>query len=107
MVLTDAVGSESQSKADYDRAYRQWEIDSRLIESRLQAYYPGEPLAKGWDQISKGVGDLYANSQTGSRLSGEAREKYLDEFGKGRNALFGQVDELNSKILNTPIAVFH
>jgi hypothetical protein len=59
------LGAESQSEADYDRAYRQWEIDSRLIGSQLQAYYPNDPLAKDWDQLSKDITDFYAGSEAG------------------------------------------
>ena len=92
------LGAEGQSQADYDRAYRQWEIDSRLIGSQLQAYYSNEPLAKDWDQLSKGITDLYAGSQAGYSQA---------EFLKRKNALFEQTDNLNNKILNTPIAVFH
>jgi hypothetical protein len=101
------LGAEGQSQADYDRAYRQWEIDRRLIESELQAYYPEEGLAKDWARISSGVTDLYVGSQEGSSLSGEERESYLAEVERRQNALFEQADELNSSILNTPISVFH
>jgi hypothetical protein len=92
------LGAESQSQADYDRAYRQWEIDRRLIGSQLQAYYPQEPLAEDWDQISKGVTDLYRGSQAGYSQS---------EFLRRKSALLEQTDELNSKILTTPIWVLH
>jgi hypothetical protein len=92
------VGAESQSQADYDRAYRQWETDSRLLGSQLQAYYPNEPLAKDWAQLSKGVTDLYRGSQAG----------YSEEdFAEKKNTVFEQTDELNSKILSTPIGVFN
>jgi hypothetical protein len=92
------LGAEGQSQADYDRAYRQWEIDSRLIGSQLQAYYPNEPLVKDWNQLSKEITDFYAGSQEGYSQT---------EFLERKNALFAQTEELNDKILNTPIAVFH
>ena len=90
--------AEGQSQADYDRAYRQWETDSHLLGSQLQAYYPNEPLAKDWDQLSKGVTDLYRGSQAGYSQT---------EFLERKNALLAQTEQLNNKILNTPIAVFH
>jgi len=92
------LDAEGQSQADYDLAYRQWEIDSRLIGSQLQAYYPNEPLAKDWNQLSKEITDFYAGSQAGYSQT---------EFLERKNALFAQTEELNNKILNTPIAVFH
>ena len=92
------LGAEGQSQADYDRAYRQWEIDSRLVGSQLQAYYPTEPLAKDWDRLSREITDLYAGSQAGYPQT---------EFLRRKNALIEQTDELNNRILNTPIAVFH
>jgi hypothetical protein len=69
-----------------------------FIGSQLQAYYPNEPLSREWIQLSKEITDLYAGSQAG----------YSDtEFLVRKNALFAQTEELNNKILNTPIAVFH
>ena len=99
------VGSESQTQADYDRAYRQWEIDSRLIESKLQAYYPEEPLAKDWNQISKGMLDLYVGTCTSPRCTVQPYSQ--SEIFKRQNALFEKTDELKREILNTPISVFH
>jgi hypothetical protein len=100
------VGSESQLQADYDRAYRQWEIDRRLIGSKLQAYYPEEPLAKDWDQVPKGITDLYVRSCTHPRCAKQGGYSQT-EFLKRKNALFEQANELKREILNTPISVFH
>jgi hypothetical protein len=100
------LGSESQLQADYDRAYRQWEVDRRLIGSKLQAYYPEEPLMKDWDQVSKGITDLYAGSCTHPRCTQQGGYSQT-EFLKRKNALFEQANELQREILNTPIAVFH
>jgi hypothetical protein len=101
------VGAEGQSQADYDRAYRQWELDRRLIGSQLRAYYPEESLARDWEELAAGITDLYVGSQEGSSLSGSSKEEYLTEFEKRKEALFERTDELNNKILETRISVFH
>jgi hypothetical protein len=46
-------------------------------------------------------------SQEGSSLSGSSKEEYLTEFEKRKEALFERTDELNNKILETRISVFH
>ena len=101
------LGAEGQSQADYDRAYRQWEVDRRLIRSQLRAYYPERPFAGDWDELSEGITALYAGSQEGTSLSGDGRKEYLNYFGETREALFERTDELNTEILKTPISVFH
>jgi hypothetical protein len=101
------LGAESQSQADYDRAYRQWEVDRRLIGAQLRAYYPEESLAEDWEELSEEITGLYIGSQEGFSLSGSAREDYLAEFEASKEGLFERTDELNNAILETPILVFH
>jgi hypothetical protein len=101
------LGAEGQSQADYDRAYRQWEVDRRLVRSQLRAYYPERPFARDWDELSEEITALYAGSQEGASRSGDGRKEYLDYFGETREALFDRTDDLNNQILKTPISVFH
>jgi hypothetical protein len=101
------LGAEGQSRADYDRAYRQWEVERRLIRSQLRAYYPERPLAGDWEELSEGITALYAGSEEGISLSGDRREEYLEDFGERKEALFERTDELDNEVLKTPISVFH
>lgn len=99
--------AEGQSQVDYDRAYRQWEVDRRLIRSQLRAYYPEKPLASDWNELSEEITAMYAGSQEGTSLSGDRREEYLDDFAEKKDALFERTDRLNSEILKASISVFH
>ncbi len=97
------VGAASQSPAEYDAAYRQWEIDRRLIQSQLRAYYPEEHLAEDWYAHSEQITDFYVQSSSNN----PNREEYLARWEETRAALFKRTDELNNEVLSTPISVFH
>ena len=92
------VSALSQSQAEYDDAYRQWEIDRRLIQSQLQAYYPEEHLAEDWNALSKRITDFYVQSSSNN----PEREEYLARWGETRTALFKQTDGLNSPSATPP-----
>ena len=98
--------AEGQSQVDYDRAYRQWEVDRRLIRSQLRAYYPEKPLAGDWNELSEEITALYAGSQEGTALSGDGKEEYLNDFAQKKDAFFERTDRLNNEILQASISVF-
>src|SRR5687767_12760316 len=50
----------SQQQADFDRAYRDWEIQSGVIGTKLQAYFSGSTIPEEWSQFSEIVTDFYA-----------------------------------------------
>lgn len=92
----------SQSPADYDEAYRRWEVDRRLIASQLRTYYPGGHLAEEWNDLSERITAFYA----GSDADNPRRQEYLSGWGETRDALFEQKDMLNAEIVGVPMPVF-
>jgi hypothetical protein len=79
--------SVSQSQADFDRAFRQWEVDSAAIESKLQAYFPRSDVPEDWRRYSLVVTDFYA--LTGVDDPADRRElvdKFAVYFGENQFA---------------------
>jgi hypothetical protein len=54
------VGAKSQKPADFDKAYRNWEIESAVIGTKLQAYFPDTTIPTEWTGFSAVVTDFYA-----------------------------------------------
>lgn len=52
------LGSVTMSQEDFDDSYRQWEIESAIIESKLRVHYPGVPIASDWRTYSSLVTDF-------------------------------------------------
>jgi hypothetical protein len=56
------VGATSQSQADYDKAYRDWEIKRGQLASKIRVYFPGSRIADEWSRYSRAVTDFYVLS---------------------------------------------
>lgn len=97
------VRAQSQSQADYDNAYRQWQIDKQVIRSKLEAYYPGSKLVAHWNQFSERLDKFYVIS--GSSNPADSRI-FIDNFEAIRRILYDSKDKLNKSILNTRISIF-
>ena len=54
------VGAKSQKQADFDQAYLDWEIESAVIGTKLQAYFPDTAIPDEWAGFSAIVTDFYA-----------------------------------------------
>jgi hypothetical protein len=54
------IGAKSQKQADFDQAYRDWEIESAVIGTKLQAYFPDTTIPTEWTAFSELVTDFYA-----------------------------------------------
>ena len=97
------TGADSQSQADYDNAFRQWQIDKQVIRSKLEAYYPGSKLVADWNQLSEQLNKLY-------RISGSSnpadRKDFLNNFIALRDNLYSFKDKLNKDILSTKISIY-
>jgi hypothetical protein len=76
------LASVSQSQADFDRAYRQWEVESAAIESKLQTYFPRSDIADEWRRYSLVVSNFYA-------LSGVADPAARRDLVRRFDAYFG------------------
>lgn len=77
------VGATSQSQADYDRAYRDWEIKRGQLASKIRVYFPTSGIADEWSRYSSAVTDFYVLSGTKER-SHRVRllGKLTDYFGE-------------------------
>lgn len=53
-------GAKSQKQADFDQAYRNWEIESAVIGTKLQAYFPDTAIPTEWTAFSALITDFYA-----------------------------------------------
>ncbi len=97
------VGANSQSQADYDNAFRQWQIDKQVIRSKLEAYYPGSKLVADWNQLSEQLDKFYIISGSSNPAD---RKDFLDNFIALRDNLYSFKDKLNKDILNTKISIY-
>jgi hypothetical protein len=57
----------SLKNEEYDNEYRDWKINSDVIQSQINAYFPSIDIDENWKKFSNAVEDLYA-------LSGTSRE---------------------------------
>jgi RNase H-fold protein (predicted Holliday junction resolvase) len=113
------LGSKSQKQAEFDKAYREWEIQSAVIGTKLQAYFPETTLPEEWTRFSEIVTQFYALEGIGqderpkfaSAIAGELgalshseRQDKLD-WGVLRNGILKRKSELIQKVLREKISV--
>ena len=55
----------SLTNEEYDNEYRDWKINSDIIQSQINAYFPNIDLGKDWKKFSNAVEYFYALSGTG------------------------------------------
>jgi hypothetical protein len=78
------LGSVTMSQEDFDDSYRQWEIESAIIESKLRVYYPGVPIASDWRTYSSLVTDfLWSERNRYARCKSSQRTKTRGILGWG------------------------
>jgi hypothetical protein len=108
----------SQTQADFDAAYRQWEIESAVIGTKLHAYFPLSHLPAAWTTFSERVTDFYAieGARPEERRSLECelwkKLKHKDPLPEGdagwlslKNAIFTRKGEMLADILKADISV--
>jgi hypothetical protein len=54
------LGAESLKQADFDKAYLDWEIESAVIGTKLQAYFSDTTIPTEWTTFSALITDFYA-----------------------------------------------
>ena len=57
----------SLTNEEYDNEYRDWKINSDILQSQISAYFPSTNIDKNWKKFSNAVENFYA-------LSGMGRE---------------------------------
>ena len=55
----------SLTNEEYDNEYRDWKVNSDIIQSQITAYFPNIDLGKDWKKFSNAVEYFYALSGTG------------------------------------------
>lgn len=89
--------------------YRQWEIESAIINSQLRAYFPNSDVSNLWGSLK-----IYSNSFSEKvtdfyRLSNEAKINSTSpiDFGEKRQAILDQMESIIDKILKAKITSFN
>ena len=72
------VGAKSQKQADFDQAYRDWEIASAVIGTKLQAYFPDTTIPTEWTAFSALVTAFYALEGIGA----DERSRFADDLAR-------------------------
>jgi hypothetical protein len=120
------VGVKSQSQAQYDKAYRDWEVIRGQLESKIRVYFPTTRIADDWDRYSATVTHFYILSGTSVKsrraflvrrmtesLGGGNFEGLVDRAGPGylnaweamKDRLLHKKDEFIQRILSSPSAL--
>ena len=114
--------AKSQKQADFDKAYREWEIQSAVIGTKLQAYFPHTTIPEEWAGFSELVTAFYALegvdqdekpkfvfvSDFQKKLGVLLDSAYQDQkdWGVLKNGILKRKSELIQKILRAKISVF-
>ena len=113
------LGAESQKQADFDKAYRDWEIQSAVIGTKLQAYFPETTIPDEWWGFSELVTQFYALegidqsdrqrfiSAIAKKLDpslGTEQQEQLD-WGELKNGILRRKSRLIQKVLRARISV--
>jgi hypothetical protein len=113
------LGSKSQKQSDFDMAYREWEIQSAVIGTKLQAYFPETTIPEEWTRFSDLVTRFYAlegvsqdersklasaiAEELGALSSSERPDNW--DWGALRNRILKRKSELIQKVLSAKISV--
>lgn len=75
------LGAKSQMQADFDKAYREWEVQSAVIGTKLQAYYPNTKIPDEWTVFSELVTEFYALEGVDQNRKPEIESAIRDKLG--------------------------
>jgi len=116
------LGAKSQKQADFDKAYREWEIQSAVIGTKLQAYFPDTTIPDEWTGFSELVTGFYAlegidqdekpkfvfvsDFQKKLGLLLDSEYQHQKDWGVLKNGILKRKSELIQKILRAKISVF-
>ena len=111
--------AESQTQADFDKAYRDWEIESAVIGTKLQAYFPDTTIPTEWTEFSALVTEFYALEGIGedkrSRPAADLAKK-LGVLGRYqgaqdwlalKNGILEKKSALIQQVLKSAVSVFN
>jgi hypothetical protein len=113
------LGAESQRQADFDKAYLGWEVQSAVIGTKLQAYFPDTTIPEEWSAFSELVTEFYAlegiapDQRQGfmASIKGklgasfDAGDRAQVDWGELKKGILRRESELIQKVLATKITV--
>lgn len=114
------INAPSQTQEDFDRAYRDWEVQSAVIGTRLEAYFSHNHIPADWTRFSNNITDFYAIEGVSS---GESRDKAQSNLWRSlgkktpltdgdrawlelKNEILHRKAELIKRVLKEKISVF-
>lgn len=111
------IGAKSQKQADFDQAYRDWEIESAVIGTKLQAYFPDTTIPSEWTAFSALVTDFYAlegiavnersryASNLATRLGVVSSHEGAGDWLALKNGILERKSALIQQVLKAPVSV--
>lgn len=112
--------AKSQTQQDFDREYRNWEIQSAVIGTRLEAYFSKSGIPDDWTTFSNAVTDFYAIEGIPADARHRAQSELWQRLGKStpltegdegwselKNELLKKKAELIKRVLEERISAFH
>jgi len=109
------IRSASLSQESFDSAYRDWEVGSAVLGTKLQAYLPSHDLPAEWTAFSLSVTHFYALEGTPSderRASSERLDSMLkpyltgeqgDEWMRHRTAILNWKSDLIRRLMTSRV----
>lgn len=70
---------------EFDQAYRNWEVRSAVLGTKLEAYFPATTIPTEWGEFSEIITDFYALEGTG----GEAKLNLASNIRRRLSTLLG------------------
>lgn len=107
----------SLEPAAFDKAYRDWEIESAVIGTKLQAYFPDTRIPAEWTAFAALVTEFYAlegvdadarvrlGADLARRLGVPGGSQGSEEWLALKNAILDRKSVLIRKVLETPVSV--
>jgi hypothetical protein len=56
---------ESQLPKNYAEAYRTWEVETGVLHTKLEAYFPGKGIVQDWESLEAHLRTAYGLSENG------------------------------------------
>lgn len=105
---------------ELNQAYREWEVRSAVIGTKLQSYFPTTTIPEEWTEFSDTVGHFYALEGVDDKHKQEfaliIKEKLLGLLGPGsvasedwgdlRGGILRKKAELIRKVMKAPLSTF-
>jgi hypothetical protein len=105
---------------ELNQAYREWEVKSSVIGTKLQSYFSTTTIPTEWSQFSETIGWFYAlegvSDEDKQKLTQNIKERLRSLLGPGsvagedwghlRAGILQEKAELIQKVLKSPVSAF-